>query len=269
MFPVLASLINFLLDPDNFRPLIRLLLITWTIHVLNWGIGQGAFNYVFGIRPRNILSLPGIVTSHFLHRGYIGFRSINTSAHIIANTAKFLSFGYPIVLVGSETFETVTIATALFSGIGTWLFGQSEERLLPPHAYVGSEGVIFGYIGFLFVYETNTGIDLSMPWTGPGRIVFIMCALVGIFGIFSSAIGELIKGILDFFGLTQEVLDARTIVDQAIDEAGKIVSETTQQQSLAEAIFEILLFRHPESVVWGFVGGLVTAYTLMLNNPLL
>lgn len=267
VFTTLSSF--FSIDPNYFRPLARLILFAWCIHALNWGIGRGALNYVFGIHPRQAFGLiPGIITSHFLHAGYLNLPGINPSAHIVANTVKFFSFGYPVALNGNEIFRTVTISTALFSGAGAWVFGQDR------YPYIGPEGVIYGYVGFLLVYGLDTGIDISTPWTGPGRIAFFMLAVVGFFVIFINAIVNFVKTILGWFGVTEELLERVVEADviEDLDEVGDVTSPTKSQlakeQDLVDAVFQILLFRRPEGVVCGFIGGMLTAYALMLHRAL-
>jgi membrane associated rhomboid family serine protease len=43
-------------------------------------------------------------------------------------------------------FTAVTIVTALFAGLGTWLFGPSNTL------HIGASGIVFGYFGFLLLW---------------------------------------------------------------------------------------------------------------------
>ncbi len=89
---------------------------------------------IYGIRPRNIGGLPGLIFSPFLHAG---------PGHLISNTLAlapllFFSLAYSRKL----TVEAIVII-ALFGGAGVWLFGQSHT------VHIGSSGIIFGLIGYL------------------------------------------------------------------------------------------------------------------------
>ena len=88
----------------------------------------------FGIRPRSLPGLIGIVCAPFLHAGF---------GHLLANTIPFLILGGIVLLGGSRLFMTVTLLVALISGVGVWLFAA------PFTNHVGASGVIFGYFGFL------------------------------------------------------------------------------------------------------------------------
>lgn len=88
----------------------------------------------FGIRPRELGGLEGIVLAPFLHSGF---------SHLIANTVPFVVLGTVIALGGPRRFLTVTGIAALVSGVGTWLTGQSHS------IHLGASGVVFGYLAYL------------------------------------------------------------------------------------------------------------------------
>lgn len=145
--------------------------ITWLIHIVNWLFCQGALNQLLGIYPRRIEGIPGIVVAHFLH----GWgQDDGAKRHLFENTFGFLVLGWFILLQGTEVFYTVTIAVAIASGIGTWIFG----RAFPPH--VGASGVTYGYLGFVLAYGITAGNALA----------FLLAVVVGLL------YGRLIPGIL-------------------------------------------------------------------------
>ncbi|MFZ2447346.1 MAG: rhomboid family intramembrane serine protease [Syntrophobacteraceae bacterium] len=89
---------------------------------------------IYGIRPRRIDGLPGLIFSPFLHFGL---------RHLLSNTLAlapllFFSLTYSIRL----TMKAVIII-ALIGGAGVWLFGQSHT------VHIGSSGIAFGLIGYL------------------------------------------------------------------------------------------------------------------------
>lgn len=157
---------------DIARALGNLIVIAWAIHIVDWGVGRGAFRGVFGVRPRTFGGLFGVFLAPFLH----GVRERNgepDNSHIVGNTVAFAILGLFVALQGLRLFYVVTIGVALASGIGTWLVGQENSR------HVGASGVIYGYIGFLLVYGLVASNPLALIL---GAVAFFMYgwAVVGI-----------------------------------------------------------------------------------------
>ena len=115
--------------------LVSLLVLMWLLELFNWSLPQLQLDN-YGIRPRDIGWLPGIIIAPLLHGSW---------AHLIANTPPFIIFGGLVSLQGIKIFWLVTIISTLFSGLGVWLF--SPENVVT----VGASGVIFGYLGFLLL----------------------------------------------------------------------------------------------------------------------
>jgi membrane associated rhomboid family serine protease len=88
----------------------------------------------FGIRPRQVDGLDGIVLAPFLHLGF---------GHLVANTIPFVVMGGVICLSGAKRFVQVTVIVALVSGVGVWLTGASNSLV------VGASGLVFGYLTYL------------------------------------------------------------------------------------------------------------------------
>lgn len=90
----------------------------------------------YGIRPRQIDHLLGIVLSPFLHHGF---------AHLIANTAALLVLG-ALLALSTRHLWIVTVGVVLISGLGVWLTGA------PRSVHIGASGVVYGYAAFLALY---------------------------------------------------------------------------------------------------------------------
>jgi membrane associated rhomboid family serine protease len=89
----------------------------------------------YGIRPRSLDGLEGIVFAPFLHAGF---------GHLFSNSVVFAVLGviaYAAVPLGR--FVGVIVITMLSSGFGAWLFGAPDTLV------IGASGVIFGLLGFL------------------------------------------------------------------------------------------------------------------------
>jgi membrane associated rhomboid family serine protease len=88
----------------------------------------------FGIIPRSLIGLRGILFAPFLHGSF---------AHLLANSIPFAMMGWFVMLRDSRHFLRVTAAAMLGSGLVAWLLGATGS------VHVGASGLIFGYLGFL------------------------------------------------------------------------------------------------------------------------
>ncbi|MCU0647379.1 MAG: rhomboid family intramembrane serine protease [Gemmatimonadaceae bacterium] len=106
----------------------------WSAFVVNALMGGALLR--FGIVPRTVDGLVGIVAAPFLHANV---------QHLLANTASFLLFGWLVMLRDRRHFGVVTIMGLLGSGLLSWTLGA------PGSVHIGASGVIFGYFGFLLL----------------------------------------------------------------------------------------------------------------------
>lgn len=108
------------------------LCLMWVIECLNAPMG-GALD-TFGIVPRTLTGLRGIVFGPFLHANF---------PHLMANTLPFIILGWFVVMRRTADFIWVSLIVMLIGGLGTWAIAPSYT------VHVGASGVIFGYLGFL------------------------------------------------------------------------------------------------------------------------
>ncbi|MEQ9237639.1 rhomboid family intramembrane serine protease [Coleofasciculus sp. E2-BRE-01] len=106
----------------------------WGLELIDLVIFQGALDG-YGILPRTIIGLRGILFAPFLHGGL---------PHLIANTIPFLTLGWFVMLQKTSDFFIVTAITMVVSGLGVWLIGS-------PGVHIGASGLVFGYLGFLLL----------------------------------------------------------------------------------------------------------------------
>ena len=116
------------------RTLLTIVVVLWALEIVDFVVFGGALNN-FGIRPREVSGLWGILFAPFLHGDFL---------HLIANTIPLVSMGWLIMLRDETDLVPVTLITALIGGLGTWLIGSSG-------VHIGASGVIFGYFGFLLL----------------------------------------------------------------------------------------------------------------------
>lgn len=107
----------------------------WALELLDVIFFGQALN-AYGIWPRRLIGLWGILFMPFLHGGL---------AHLAANTLPFLVLGWLVMLPRLRDFWAVTIITMLAGGALLWLLGASRA------VYIGASGLIFGYFGFLLM----------------------------------------------------------------------------------------------------------------------
>lgn len=109
--------------------------LMWVIEIVNQLLFRDSLDR-FGIAPRSLSGLTGIIFSPFLHADF---------AHLLANTLPFLVLGWWVLLRGLDMFIEVSVIVILVSGLGVWLFAA------PNTITIGASGVVFGYLGFLLL----------------------------------------------------------------------------------------------------------------------
>lgn len=138
---------------EQFSILGGFVALIWVVEILDnllfQRILRGGLDQ-FGVYPRTFLGLRGLVFAPFLHGNYY---------HVAANTVPFLVLGWLIMLRNTADFWTVSVVSALVSGLGTWLFGRSAY-------HIGASGMIFGYFGYLlfrgYFERSITAIAISL-----------------------------------------------------------------------------------------------------------
>lgn len=95
-----------------------------------------------GIIPRNVLGIPGIFISPFLHADF---------NHLFFNTIPLIVLSNFLLIEGVNYYLLVTIYITLISGVLTWLFAK-------PGIHIGASGVITGYWALLVsnVYQQGS-----------------------------------------------------------------------------------------------------------------
>lgn len=114
--------------------LIAIVALLWLVQLVNVTLFEGSL-VDWGVQPRTVRGLPGIVLHPFLHGSW---------AHLISNTIGFLMLGGLVMLREPRDFWIVSLLAMLVGGIGIWLVGRAG-----PH--IGISGVIFGYFGYLLL----------------------------------------------------------------------------------------------------------------------
>ena len=121
----------------NFRLAVKVALgfvaLIWVIQLLNWALDVGPED--FGIRPRQLAGLPGILFAPLVHGGF---------AHLIANSLPLLVLGTAMLYLYPSAALRVLPAVYLGPGIAVWLFARGG-------VHVGASGLVYGLVGYIFV----------------------------------------------------------------------------------------------------------------------
>jgi membrane associated rhomboid family serine protease len=116
----------------RFIPIVALTALCWLVLGLNSLIWHGNLAQ-YGIVPRHLGSLPGIIWAPFLHASV---------AHLAANTLPLLILGAILCGRSRAEFAVVTGLGILLTGGLTWLFARNA-------CHIGASGLIFCYFGYL------------------------------------------------------------------------------------------------------------------------
>ena len=115
--------------------MVGVLALLWVIQVVNWADHYN-LTQQYGIRGRDVASLPDIITAPFLHFSW---------AHIEGNSGPLFIFGFLAAYRGVARFAWVSAVVVLVSGLAAW-FTEA------PHTVgAGASGVVFGYFGYIMV----------------------------------------------------------------------------------------------------------------------
>ncbi|WP_299485765.1 rhomboid family intramembrane serine protease [Acaryochloris sp. IP29b_bin.137] len=104
----------------------------WSIQLINSLTSDSLTQ--FGIQPRTLVGLRGILFAPFLH---------GSVKHLLANTAPFLILGGLVMVRRIMDFFSVSVIVMVVGGLGTWLIGGSGSN------HIGASGLVFGYLGYL------------------------------------------------------------------------------------------------------------------------
>ena len=128
--------------------MVAFLAILWLVQVVNV-LDHYQLTYNYGIRPRELASLPDIASAPFLHVSW---------THIESNSGPLFIFGFLAAYRGVVRFLGLTALVILVSGLAAWFFGA-------PHTIgVGASGVVFGYLGYILVrgFFDRHGTDIMI-----------------------------------------------------------------------------------------------------------
>ncbi len=154
---------------DNFKITLLVLVGLWV--VLAADLLLPADLRAWGIRPRSLQGLRGILFAPLLHAG---------ARHLAANTGALLVLLTMSLSVGRSLTVRAVALIAGVGGLGVWLLGA------PGTVHIGASGIIFGLIGFLlflglFRRDWKTlGVSLAVLVLYGGGLFSLLIVIPGV-----------------------------------------------------------------------------------------
>lgn len=122
----------------------------WGFNILNWVLGSPL--NIFGIYPRHLFGLLGIILSPILHKNF---------SHLFFNSIPLFALGLAILARGLPLFLKITVVIIVLGGLGVWLFAR---RAL----HIGASGLVSGYFGYI----------LATAYFEPSLTAFLLAMIV-------------------------------------------------------------------------------------------
>jgi len=120
---------------ERFRLAIRLSLgfvaLLWAVHLLGWGLDLQRF----GVRPRDVEGLIGILAAPLLHAGL---------AHLLANSLPLVILGTTMLQLYPHSALKVLPALYLGPGVAVWLLARGGN-------HIGASGLVYGLVAYVCV----------------------------------------------------------------------------------------------------------------------
>jgi membrane associated rhomboid family serine protease len=160
--------------------------LLWLVELIDRLLFRGALDS-FGVWPRSIEGLVGIVFAPFLHANW---------GHLIANTVPFVVLGFLTTARKRMDFHVVFASSALSAGLACWLLGATNS------VHIGASGVVFGFLGFLMgrgLFERRLGtilLSLVVTFLFGGMLWGVLPVLAGPGISWQAHLGGWIGGLL-------------------------------------------------------------------------
>jgi membrane associated rhomboid family serine protease len=154
----------------DFKVVLWIAGVMCVVQVLNFMSGYSLTS--FGLQPRTLHGLVGIVTAPFMHGSFL---------HLLGNLVPFVVLGALVARDGLQRFAMASALIIVVGGALVWLFGRG-------YFHVGASGWVFG----LWVYV------LARAWYQHSW-ANLLCALAALL-----LYGGLIYGFLPRYGVSFE-----------------------------------------------------------------
>lgn len=174
--------------------LVGYIALLWVLELVD-SIVLGGFLDRFGIRPRTMSGLWGVIFAPLLHGGL---------GHLIANTVPLFMLGWFVMLRNTRDFFIVGAITTFVAGLGVWLVGAANS------VHIGASSIVFGFLGYLLL----RGYFDRKFWSIVGSVAVGVMYGGLLFGVLPGQPGISWEGHL--FGFVGGVLSARVLRDRGL-----------------------------------------------------
>ena len=140
--------------------------VLWLVFLIDWFTKADLSKW--GLIPRQLQGLWGIVCSPFLHANF---------SHLVSNTIPLIVL-LGIVLATQRRGWVIVVEIILLGGVLLWVFGQSA-------VHIGASGLVYGLIAYLLVAGFRQGrivpaiAALAVGFLYGGTLVFGVLPSVG------------------------------------------------------------------------------------------
>lgn len=107
--------------------------LLWVVHLVN--VLSGGQLRSFGIQPRTVSGLSGMLFAPFLH---------NDLSHLVSNTVGILTLGWLVMIRDTWHLPIVALFAIVVGGVVTWTFGGAGN-------HAGASGMVYGFLGYLLL----------------------------------------------------------------------------------------------------------------------
>ncbi len=130
----------------DYRLFLFFIVLIWVVEIVNIFFTHDL--NAFALRPREVDSLYGVISMHFLH---------NSLGHLLSNTIPLLILGFFVSVLNKM--RQVTFLIMLLSGLLVWFFARDG-------LHAGASGLVMGYWGYLisnaFFYRSLKNISIAV-----------------------------------------------------------------------------------------------------------
>ncbi|MEQ8909360.1 MAG: rhomboid family intramembrane serine protease [Vicingaceae bacterium] len=107
--------------------------VLWLVKIVEW---QWHLDFVsFGILPRKIEGLKGILFSFFIHGDF---------SHLVNNSLPLLVLGWALFFFYKDLGPRILVLSYVLSALYTWISAREAY-------HIGASGVVYALFGFLFI----------------------------------------------------------------------------------------------------------------------
>jgi membrane associated rhomboid family serine protease len=128
--------------------------VLWIVEIVNASMDYRLNR--FGLEPRTVDGLWGVLTMPFLHVSVY---------QLLAITGPFLLIGWVVLLGGWRSFALITLICFVGSGVLTWLIAPSGADI------VGVSPLVFGWLGYICARAV---FSRRIAWIASAIVVLIL-----------------------------------------------------------------------------------------------